>query len=210
MGAGQGRHPGQRCGPGGGDACGPPEHRYVIAQSCPSCRNLPLLVPPRRPGHSVFASGQQILRSREASLKEGEDRRHATHGVPQGRAVLRERLWAPRAWRHRQTHSHGALSAASLQGAEGLWRTRLPHSSSCRSLLASCWSLLACCCESSLLSLLPFPTGLPPAVGSSLLSKELGITAQAHRLSEKEQTRSQNLSQRRDWGPKVIQSKFFS
>lgn len=29
------------CGTHDGNACGYPEHRYVIAQNCPSCKNLP-------------------------------------------------------------------------------------------------------------------------------------------------------------------------
>lgn len=72
-----------------------------MAQNCPSFRNLPLLVPlvpTIRPGHLVLASGQEIVRNREAALKEGPDHRHAMHRVPQGRGILRDQLWVPRAW----------------------------------------------------------------------------------------------------------------
>lgn len=50
------------------------------------------------------------------------------HSVPQGQGVLREQLWASRAWRHRQTHSHGAPLCCFPPGSCGALEGRvLPH-----------------------------------------------------------------------------------
>lgn len=63
--------------------------------------------------------------------------------------------------------------------------------------------------EGPLLSLSSFSTGMPSATGSSLPTNQFGTTAWAHRLSETELTQSQNLLQRRGWGPRSFNLRVF-